>query len=61
MTINLNLEIIVDEKQTLNAYRHDLPDDMMHMVINAGHLQIFDEGNQNLLQNSHCNILIAIL
>jgi len=27
----------------LLAYRYDLPDDMMPMVINAGHWQIVDE------------------
>ena len=41
MAIDLNLEIIVDEDQTLLAFRHDLPDDMMPMVVNAGHWRIF--------------------
>ena len=45
MAIKLNLELIVDENQTLLASRYDLPVDMMHMVINAGHWQIFDEEN----------------
>ncbi len=43
VVIDLNLEIIVDSNQTLLAYRHDLPDDMMHMVINTGHWHIFNE------------------
>ncbi len=35
--IDLNLEIIINENHALLAFRHDLPYDMMHIVINAGH------------------------
>ena len=30
--IDLNLEVVVDDTQTLLAFRHDYPDDMMNMV-----------------------------
>lgn len=44
--IDLNLEIITDLDFSILAYRHDLPDDMMWMLLNAGHWQIF--GRENL-------------
>ncbi len=41
--IDLNLEIIIDNNLTMLAFRHDYPDDLMPMVINAGFWQIFEE------------------
>lgn len=46
-TIDLNLEIFVDEEYNLLAYRHDLPHDLMPLVVNAGHWRIYDEENQS--------------
>jgi hypothetical protein len=46
MAIDLNLEIIVDADLTILAYRHDPPEDMKWMVINAGHWQIVGKEKQ---------------
>ena len=45
-TIDLNLEIIIDANQRILAFRHDLPDDMVDMVLNAGHWSV---SNRELL------------
>ncbi len=45
-TIDLNLEIIIDDRQTILAFRHDLPKDMMGQVLNAGHWQVYIEESQ---------------
>lgn len=52
--IDLNLEIIIDHDFRILAYRHDLPDDMMWMVLNAGHWQIF--GRENLSPELHAEV-----
>ena len=41
--IDLNLEIVVDNTNTLLAFRHDIPDDMQEMVLNSGHWCIWQE------------------
>ena len=44
--IDENLEIIIDSNGLLLAYRHDPPEDMKWMVVNAGRWQLHDEKNQ---------------
>ena len=43
MAIDLNLEIVVDDKSKLLAYRYDLPADISWMVLKAGRWQIVNE------------------
>lgn len=45
MTIDRNLEIIVDSDCKLLAYRYDLPVDMQWMVINAGQWKVYNVDN----------------
>jgi hypothetical protein len=58
MAIDSNLEIIVDADQKILAYRHDPPEDMNWMVINAGHWQLHDE---DFLEESIIQIVRGII
>jgi len=43
MSIDLNLEIITDSNFNILAYRHDIPEDIKWMVMNAGLWQVWNE------------------
>lgn len=45
MSIDVNLEIIVDSDFKLLAFRYDHPEDMKWMVINDGHWQVWKESD----------------